>query len=303
MTLRHLKIFATVCKENSVTLAAKKLFISQPAVSNVIKELEAYYGYPLFERISKKLYLTESGKTVYHYAIHISSLFDELEYTLKNSESAVQVKIGSSITIGTHFMSSYIKKFALQFPNIQTYVKIDSSDVIERLILDNELDFALIEGLVHSDHIISKDFIKDELIVICDPNNPLLTYDNVTVEALAGQPFLMREKNSGTRELAESILSLHNICLNPIWESSSTEAIIQGVSKGIGISILPLRLVQDYITRNEVAKLNISNVKFDRQYHIIYHRKKYLSQAAMEFMKLCTPPNRRIIACKKVPFH
>jgi DNA-binding transcriptional LysR family regulator len=289
MTLRHLKIFATVCKENSITLAAKKLFISQPAVSNAIKELETYYGYPLFERISKKLYLTESGKTVYHYAIHINSMFDELEFTLKNSRSAGQLKVGSSITIGTYFMSDYIREFSKQFPKIQTFVTIDSSDVIERLILENELDFALIEGLVHSANIISKDFIKDELIVICDPCNSLLKLDSVTIETLSGQPFLMREKNSGTRELAESILSLHNISLNPIWESSSTEAIIQGVSKGIGVSILPLRLVQDYISRNQVAKLNISDVKFERQYHIIFHKNKFLTPAAMEFIRLCTP--------------
>lgn len=287
MTLRHLKIFAAVCKENSITLAAKKLYISQPAVSNAIKELESYYGYLLFERISKKLYLTEPGKTVYHYAIHITSLFDELETSLKTSQYTGQLKIGSSITIGTRFMSDYIKKFAICYPHIQTFVTIDSSDVIEKLVLDNELDFALIEGLIHSDHIISKEFIKDELIVICDLNNPLLKNDSITLEDLSSQQFLMREKNSGTRELAESILSLHNITLNPIWESSSTEAIIHGVANGIGISILPLHLVQDYIDKNQVAKLEISNVKFQRQYHIIYHKNKFLTPAALEFMKLC----------------
>lgn len=287
MTLRHMKIFVSVCREKSITLAAKKLYISQPAVSNAIKELETYYGTSLFDRISKKIYLTETGKTVYHYAIHINSLFEELETALKNSDSEGQLKIGSSITIGTHFMPDYIKKFSDCFPHIQTFVTIDSSDVIEKLILDNELDFALIEGMIHSKNIISTDFIKDELIIICDLNNPLLQKTVVSVDELSSQPLLMREKNSGTRELAESILSLHNISLNPLWESSSTEAIVQGVSKGIGISILPLQLVKDYIDRKQIARLHVDNLIFNRQYHIIYHKNKFLTPAALEFMKLC----------------
>jgi len=286
MTLRHMKIFVSVCREKSITLAAKKLYISQPAVSNVIKEMESFYGTPLFDRMSKKIYLTQAGKIVYDYAIHITSLFDELETSVKSSATSCQLRIGSSITIGTHLMPDYIKKFSECFPNIQTFVTIDSSDVIEKLVLENELDFALIEGMIHSENIISTDFIKDELIVICDIDSPLLKSKSVSIDTLSHQHFLMREKNSGTRELAESILSVHNISLNPLWESSSTEAIVHGVSRGIGISILPLQLVQEYIDRNLVARLNVNGLKFNRQYHIIYHKNKFLTSASLEFMKL-----------------
>ncbi|EQB88695.1 DNA-binding transcriptional LysR family regulator [Clostridium punense] len=287
MTLRHLKIFVSVCKENSITLAAKKLYISQPAVSNVIKELESYYGTQLFERISKKLYLTEAGKIILNYALHINSLFEELEATIRSSSTIGRLRIGSSITIGTHLMPYYIKEFSLRYPDIETLVTIDSSDIIEKLILENELDFALIEGIVHSEHIISKDFINDELVVICDLENPLLKKEVISVEDLSTQKFLMREKNSGTRELAESILLLHNISLKPIWESSSTEAIINGVSQGIGISILPLQLVQDFIDRGKIRKLEVHGLKFNRQYHIIYHKNKFLTPASLEFIRLC----------------
>jgi len=287
MTLRHMKIFVSVCKENSITLAARKLYISQPAVSNAIKELEDYYDIPLFDRISKKLYLTEAGKKIYTYALHISSLFEELETTIKNSDTSGTLKIGASITIGTHFMPDFIKKSSLMHPDVQIFVTIDSSDIIEQMILDNKLDFALIEGVIHSENIISKDFIKDELIVICDLENPLLKKETVSVNDLSTQNFLMRERNSGTRELAESILLLHNISLTPLWESSSTEAIINGVSKGIGISILPLQLVQESIKRNQINRLEITGLEFNRQYHIIYHKNKYLTGAALAFIKLC----------------
>lgn len=288
MTLRHLKIYATVCKENSISLAAKKLYISQPAVSNTIKELENYYGTPLFDRISKKIYLTESGKSVYQYAIHITSLFDELEETIKKQNSEFgSIKIGSSITIGTHLIPEYIQIFSKQYPHVKPYVTIDSSDVIENMILNNELDLGLIEGFVHSGNIISHEFIQDELIVICSPKNPLLHKKDLTITDLSEQNFLMREKNSGTRELAESILSLNGLSLHPLWESSSTEAIINGVAKDIGISILPLQLTEEYIKQQKVVQLNITNVIFDRKYHIIYHKNKYLSPAVAAFIELC----------------
>lgn len=287
MTLRHMKIFISVCKEKSITIAAKKLYISQPAVSNAIKELESYYGTPLFDRISKKIYLTETGKTVYQYAIHINSLFDELDAAITSSEPYGQLRIGSSITIGTHLMPDFVRKFTEQYPFVQTYITVDSSDIIEKNILDNELDFALIEGIVHSEHLISKDFIEDELVVVCDKNHELLNKKSVSLQELFQQKFLMREKNSGTREFAESILAVHNFFIAPIWESSSTEAIIQAVSKGIGISILPLQLVQDYIDRNQIAKIQVAGIQFKRKYHIIYHKNKFLTPYALKFIELC----------------
>ncbi len=93
---------------------------------------------------------------MYQYATHISSLFEELESTIKNSGTTGSLRIGSSITIGTQFMPTYIKEFSRRFPDIRPYIAIDSSEVIEKLVLDNELDFALIEGIVHSDNLISK---------------------------------------------------------------------------------------------------------------------------------------------------
>jgi len=189
-----MKIFVIVCQENSITQASKKLFISQPAISGAIKEMEDYYGVKLFDRISKKIYLTEVGKTVLDYALHITSMFEELETKVRNSDTIGSLRIGSSITIGNQLMPKYIKHFSEKFPDIQTYVTINSSDIIEDLILSNELDIGLIEGLVHSDNIISKCFLKDELIVICDINNPLLEKEEITIKDLKTQRFIMREK-------------------------------------------------------------------------------------------------------------
>jgi DNA-binding transcriptional LysR family regulator len=282
-----MKIFVIVCQENSITQASKKLFISQPAISGAIKEMEDYYGVKLFDRISKKIYLTDVGKTVLDYALHITSLFEDLETKVRNSDTIGSLRIGSSITIGSQLMPKYIKQFSENFPSIQTYVTINSSDIIEGLILSNELDIGLIEGLVHSDNIVSKSFLKDELIVICDTNNPLLEKEEITIKDLQTQRFIMREKNSGTRELVDSILLLHGLSIVPIWESTSTATIINGVAEGIGISVLSRRLVENYIKENRIKRLYVKDLNLQRELYIIYHKKKYLTKTSMEFINMC----------------
>lgn len=287
MTLRHMKIFVVVCQENSITQASKKLFISQPAISAAIREMEDYYGVKLFDRLSRKIYLTEVGKTVLDYALYITSLFDELETKIRNSDIIGTLRIGSSITIGSQLMPKYIKQFEKIYPSIQTFVTINSSDIIEDLILKNELDLGIIEGIIHSDNIVSKSFLKDELIFICDSDNPLLQKESITIKDLETQKFIMREKNSGTRELVESLLILHGLSIIPIWESTSTAGIINGVAGGIGISVLPLRLVENDIKENKVKRLPIADLNLQRQFYIIYHKNKYLTKASNEFINMC----------------
>lgn len=287
MTLKHLKIFVTVCDCNSVTAAAKKLYLAQPAVSLAIKELEDYYQVKLFDRISKRLYLTETGKRLLRYARHITELFQEMEHEIKNWDAVGELKIGSSITIGTELMPQYVKQFMTLFPHIKVQVFIYSSNLIEEKILHNELDFALIEGVPHSPYLVSQDFSDDHLIIICSPDHPLLLKRDLTFDDLKSEPFLLREKGSGTRDLIDSLLITRGISLNPIWEGTSTRALINAAAKGLGISILPKDLVQREIREGKVAILNLSDIEFRRTFKLIYHQNKYLTPMAQSFIELC----------------
>lgn len=287
MTLKHMKIFVAVCNENSITLAAKKLYLSQPAVSLAVKELEEYYGVKLFERLSRKIYITEAGKRVYSYAVHIVSLFEEMDEKIKNWDNDGKIRIGSSITIGTQLMPGLVQAFLRLYPHAETYVTIDSSDIIEKKIITNEVDIALIEGVVHTDNIISEPFFDDELAIICDADNPLCKKDYITIEDLADQRLLLREKNSGTREIVENFLAMHDFVVNPAWESTSTQAIVNAVADGLGISILPLQLITSYRNSQKLCRLNLRDVEFKRQFHILYHKNKYLTKIETDFIALC----------------
>ncbi len=286
MTLRHMKIFVTVCEENSITKAAKKLHIAQPAVSIAVKELEDYYGVKLFDRISKRLYLTDIGRNFLEYALHIVSLFDDMENNMHKWECSEKLRIGASITVGTHFMPRYVTTFYKYHPQSDIEVFIGSSDLIEKKILQNDLDFALIEGTVHSENIHYDTYMKDRLAVICSPLNPLCEEETVTIEQLLSQPLLLRENGSGTRELFDHVMATFEYTYTPSWESTSTEALVNAASMGLGVSILPYMLVQDALEKGVIVELKVENLHLDRWFHIIYHKNKFLTNLAKEFIKM-----------------
>ena len=287
MTLRHMTIFVAVCEDNSITKAAEKLHMAQPAVSLAVKELEEYYDVKLFDRLSKRLFLTDAGKKLLEYAAHIVSLFSDIGNNIRQWERSGKLRIGASITIGTHLMPKYVSAFYKGHPESNIEVFISSSDLIEKKILKSELDFALIEGIVHSDSIIGHTFMKDRLAAICAPSCALCKEDTITMEQLLSQPLMLRESGSGTRELFDHIMASFEYTYTPAWESTSTRALINAVSSGLGVSVLPYMLVQDELEKGSIVELKVANLHFDRGFHIIHHKDKLLTNMAKEFIEMC----------------
>ncbi len=287
MTVRHMKIFVTVCGEKSITKAAEKLHIAQPAVSIAVKELEDHYHVRLFDRISRRLYLTDIGRSFLEYATHIVSLFDDMESNMHQWERSGKLRIGASITVGTHFMPQYVRAFYETHPQARIEVFIGSSDLIEKKILQSDLDFALIEGAVHSDYIRSEIYQKDQLAVVCSPSDPLCGKGTVSMEQLLSRPLLLREKGSGTRELFDHALASLEYTYTPSWESTSTEALLNAVREGLGVSVLSDILVQEERKKGTIVELNVENLHLDRRFRIIYHKNKYLTNTSREFIEMC----------------
>lgn len=287
MTLRHMKIFVAVCKFGSVTKAAKNLFLAQPAVSLAISELESYYGIKLFDRISKKLFITEHGKQFLDYAAHIVALFDDMETRIKDWDYLGTLRIGSSITVGNHLLPGFIEAFKMKYPQIKLQIKIENSEDVEKRIVHNELDLALIEGAVHHPQILYEQFMDDRLVLFCGRVHPLYGQKQVHLRELEDYDFILREKGSGGRELFDSTLLVHNIQIDPVWESVSTQAIIRAVIRGFGLSVLPYLMIKPYLEKEEVSEISIREVSLDRDYYIIYHRNKFLTRSARDFISLC----------------
>lgn len=277
MTLRHLRIFLAVCKEGSTTAAAEKLYIAQPTVSVAIRELEKHYKITLFDRIGRRLFLTDAGEQMQSYAQHIVSLLDEMEVRSQDWEESGTLRLGSSITIGTVQLPKIVSQLQKQYPKLRVEVMVCNSDTVETAILQNEIDLGLIEGECHHEKITDLLLGGDELIFLCHPEHSFAGKP-ITAQQLKGVSFLFREKGSAGRDLVESTLRANGVEVCPLWQSISTQTIVSGVAEGLGVAVLPKSLVQSALEAHTVSRFYVEHIQFTRRFRLLYHEQKYLTR-------------------------
>ncbi len=301
MTVRHLKIFLSVCANHyNTTRAAEALFMTQPAVSLAIKELEEYYNVTLFDRIGRRLKITEAGKKLQEYASHIISLFEDMEKSMRHWDFCGILRIGASITIGSQFLPHYIKAFYSQFPGTEVQAVIDSSNQLEKKILTSELDLALIEDVPQTPFFCSEEYMDDRLSVVCAADGKFRAGQQISIDEFRQQKLLLRERGSGTRETFERTIEAAGFSVLPSWESTSTTALVNAVISGLGIAVLPYRMVKSTLKQGKLIEIQVEGLHFQRKFHIIYHKEKFLTSAAKSFIALCRrmPPEE---ACAEIP--
>lgn len=287
MTLRHLEIFVEVANCGKMSEAARNLFIAQSSVSQAIAEIERQYNIRLFERLSKKLYLTTSGEEMLGYARHIISIYKEMENHMKFSADSVRLRVGATVTIGTCIISDLIKRFNELMPQASAEVMIRNTVNLEMRLLRSELDIGLIEGQVKSADLISRPIMDDQLILVCNHNHPFFRRETIDPQELYGQPFILREKGSGTRDLVERYLSGHNIKIKEKWMCNNTEAMKRAVIDGHGITIISELLVKKELTEGRLYKVDISGEPIKRKLCLVYHKNKYFFEALKNFTRVC----------------
>ena len=286
MTIRHLKIFIEVYKTENVTKAAENLFMTQPTVTRAIQEIEQHYGVKLFERINHRLYTTEVGHQFYSHAVHIVDSFNQMEKELTDWDEFGILRIGATSTIASVILPSILKKFEALHPNLKIKCTVCNGTTLQKLLLDNELDFALIEGGNMAGHLKKEEFYSDKLILILPPNDELLKVEKLSIHDLTNSKFLLRENGSMVRAYLNHIFSKHEITLSPVMESISTHAIIQAVHAGLGISFLPENLVSHSVESGYVSSKEIYDESFSRKNYIIWHENKFLTTMAKELIDL-----------------
>lgn len=289
MNERQLKIFVEVANKLNMTEAAGCLFMTQPAVSQTIKDLEHNFGVKLFDRIGKKLYLTNEGETFFKYSRRILNLYEECSKTIQNTKNSDcgQLKIGASTTIGIYILTDIVGKFTKGHKNIDISMIIENTKNIADLILQNKIDFAFVEGPVHSDEIAISPFCDDELVLITSCEHPWAHKKNIDINEIKNQKLIMREKGSGTREVFENLLNAHNVEYNVSLELGNTEAIKKAVEVDLGISCISKRAVKREIESKKLVAVKLNNIKISRKLNIIYHKDKYLSNLFETFINFC----------------
>jgi len=258
--------------------------MTQPSISQAIAELEEYYKTKLFDRIAKKIYITEDGYKLITIANNIVELFEKAEAVIRDKKSAQKLRVGASVTIGTYLLNDILKKMSVHNEISVEYV-IDNTKNIEEMILTARLDIALVEGDIKSEDIIVKPFMDDRLTLVCSAENKLAGRNNVNIKELENYNFIIREYGSGTKELIEALARKNNVKLNVTGVVSNIEAIKNSVMSDIGISILPEIAITRELREKKIAAVKLSGVSLKRKFSVVYHKNKNISEALEKFMR------------------
>ena len=290
MTLRHLKVFVAVCENGGITRAADALHMVQPAVSTTISELEKYYKASLFDRINQRLVLTELGKELLVKAQSILAQFEDFEETATLGGQHPKLRIGSSLTLGKTVLPSFLTKIKSTLPQIEPIFIIDKTAVIETKLECGELDFGIVEGDIHSEHLKKIPFGEDRLIAVCSHDYCIPT--EVSLAELSRYPLLLRERGSASRDLLDKALSEKHLSTKPFVESVSNEALISFAEAGHGLAVLPDGIICNALSQGTLKSVKVTDATMTRTHYLIVHKNKCFNtlcqsvfNALMEFRR------------------
>lgn len=286
MTIRHLTVFVAVAEQGSMSAAAKHLYISQPTVSQAIRELENHYNGLLFERLGKKLYLTDRGKLLLPHAREMIRQFQQLEELMLNQGQSSTLKLGSTITVGTCLTPFLIPRLQKNCPEIRVHSYVSNTKDIEQKLLRSELDVGIVEGEILSPDLTVLPIIDDCLVLAVGKDHPFYGKKRIQVQDLVGEPFAMREQGSGTRQLFEEYAAKHHIFVQTVWEANSPRALLNAVLYDRVLAVMSLRLMPHEIRHGKIRVFYNQNGEWNRKFKLVYHKNKFLSPAIHELERL-----------------
>lgn len=269
----RLKVFQSVAQNLSFTKASNELFITQPAITKHIKELESKFEVKLFNRIGNKISLTHAGSILLSYADHIISLHNEAKYELSQFKGnlAGNLRIGASTTIAQYVIPSALAKFNKRFPEIKLTLMNGNTEYIEHRLLKNDIDIGIVEGKPTNSDIRYSSFLNDELLVFTSAQNSSIP-KSVSNDELTKLPLVLRERGSGTLEIIEKNLQHYQINpkqINVLMFLGSTEAIKSFIKTGNGVGIVSRFAIEQELSNNIFRLINTPGLKFHRQFYFI----------------------------------
>ena len=288
MNLRQLEVFRAVCEQGGFTRAAQSLYMTQPAVSHDIAELEKEAGCPLFDRISRRIYLTEAGRIFLEKARQILELHEELSAGFPALTGQAPLRIGSGITIANFHLPTILRRCRRLdgFPSVR--VTVDQAGRIEEALLNSELDVALIEGVVRHPHLIRQPFSSYDMAAFCAPSHPLATRSPLSLDDLLTAELLLREPGSAIRDAFDSALLLRDRCAEPAWTSVNSPALAAAAREGLGVAVLPACLTEADVAAGRLVRLEVEGLTLRNQNQLVVHRDKTITPPLRLFMEAVT---------------
>jgi DNA-binding transcriptional LysR family regulator len=288
MNLNHLAIFHAVAQAGSMTLGAERLDISQPAVSKQVQELESALGVHLFDRIGRRIRLSQAGEIMADYARRLFALAHEAEEAMADVRAVGRGRlvVGASTTIGTYLLPGVVAAFWRRHPSVELLVEIENTEQVHRRLAGLELDVGLTEGFVEEEELDAEVFYRDELVVIAPPGHQLAGKTRVPLSALQEEPFILREPGSGTRAVEERALARLKLPVRVALALGSTEAIKRVVAEGVGLAIVSRLAVHAECAAGTLAVLQVAGLRIDRPLRVVRRKGRRDGPALQAFCKI-----------------
>ncbi len=296
-SLRHLKIFLVVAECKTMSEAARLLFISQPTVSQSIQELEKEYGIRLFERTPRELTITKEGLVLYKYASSVLHTLDEMDHAVKESANIESIRFGATMTIGDTILGSLLDEFKKNYPHIGFQIEIDNTKNIERKLMTNEIEVALVEGIIKNNDIKVEPVINDCLVLCCSSRHPFAKRSCVELKELANENFILREKGSGTREMFENYMFMHQLKIRSNWNCKSFSAVKQAVIHNYGLTVISARMVQKEVDKGSLCIIPVEGCFWKRHFYLCLRTNREITPTLEKFIEKIRTYSSYGIAC------
>lgn len=286
-SLRQLEVFLATARHQNITRAAAALAMSQSAASGSLKELEQQFGVQLFDRVGKRLRLSELGNQLRPRAENLLAQATAFEQSLAGEEVAGRLQVGATLTIGNYLVVSMIADFRQRYPEADVALTVANTATIAEQVAGFELDLGMVEGEFFHPDLETLHWREDALQVFAAPGHPLAAAGALTDRDLLELEWIVREVGSGTRQTFDR--AMHGILpgLNVVLELQHTEAIKRAVEAGLGVGCLSRISLVEAFARGSLVPLAVPDRDFSRQLNLITHRQKYQSAALKQWLRLC----------------
>jgi len=297
VTVRQLRVFAAVAQQKSFTRAARELHLTQPAVSQQLKLLEAEVGMPLFEYVGRNLFLTAAGEELLRCA-------DQVNEALRSASEALAAMRGlkrgilklGAVSTAKYFTPSMLSAFTAEYPQVNIKFTVGNRAETIRQLADNEIDLVIMGRPPRELETIAEPFAKHPLVIIASPDHPLAgSQRKIPLKRLASENFVIREQGSGTRASMEHVFREHGVPIRASMEVESNETIKQAVMAGMGLGFISRHTVSLELATGKLVTLNVSGLPVVRDWYVIHLRDKSLSPITVAFRSFLLARGAQII--------
>jgi DNA-binding transcriptional LysR family regulator len=289
MDLHRLEIFCKLIELQSFTKSAEALLLSQPTVSEHIRTLEEMVGEKLVDRLGREILPTPAGQILYRYAHKMLHIREEAIQALAAYKGDISGRliIGASTIPGTYILPRIVGSFKASYPSCQLIVRIASTGNIVDSLLKGDFEIGLVGSKWKDRRLNFSEIFRDELVLVIYPEHPWSDRQEVAMEEIYGEPFILREKGSGTQMVVWQILEAHGFDfakMSVVAEMASTEAVRQSVKARLGIAIISRYAVEDDLEHGSLVAVPLQGIQFSRPFYLTQRLNRQLSPLSLTFL-------------------